>query len=63
MNKTFWFLFLALTTIAFGQNKEKEIFVKLIDQPILIDGDLSEPVWDSATENGNFQQYFPQILF
>ena len=59
MNKTFWFLFLALTTIAFGQNKEKEIFVKLIDQPILIDGDLSEPVWDSATENGNFQQYFP----
>tara|TARA_B110000503_G_scaffold17511_2_gene25480 strand:- start:1410 stop:3605 length:2196 start_codon:yes stop_codon:yes gene_type:complete len=59
MNKTFWFLFLALTTIAFGQNKEKEIFVKLIDQPILIDGDLSEPVWDSATENSNFQQYFP----
>lgn len=59
MNKTFWFLFLALTTIAFGQNKEKEIFVKLMDQPILIDGDLSEPVWDSATENGNFQQYFP----
>ena len=59
MNKPFWFLFLALTTIAFGQNKEKEIFVKLIDQPILIDGDLSENIWEEAFKTAEFQQYFP----
>jgi len=59
MNKTFWFLFLALTTTAFGQNKEKEIFVKFIDQPILIDGDLSENIWEEAFETADFQQYFP----
>ena len=59
MNKTFWFLFLALTTFAFGQNKEKEIFVKFIDQPILIDGDLSENIWEEAFKAADFQQYFP----
>ncbi len=59
MNKTFWFLFLALTTTALGQNKEKEIFVKFIDQPILIDGDLSENIWEEAFETADFQQYFP----
>ena len=59
MNKTFWFLFLALTTSAFGQNKEKEIFVKFIDQPILIDGDLSENRWEEAFRAADFQQYFP----
>lgn len=59
MNKTFWFLFLALTTSAFGQNKEKEIFVKFIDQPILIDGDLSENIWEEAFRAADFQQYFP----
>src|SRR5210317_883817 len=59
MNKTFWFLFLALTTSAFSQNKEKEIFVKFIDQPILIDGDLSENKCEEAFKAADFQQYFP----
>ena len=41
------------------QNKEKEIFVKFIDQPILIDGDLSENIWEEAFRAADFQQYFP----
>ena len=52
-------LYLLLPLWLFSQNSDKQIFVKLIDVPISIDGDLSEPVWDSATENGDFQQYFP----
>ncbi len=49
----------SINHICLGQNKEKEIFVKFIDQPILIDGDLSENIWEEAFETADFQQYFP----
>ena len=37
----------------------KRIEAKYIEKEINIDGNLNEEVWDSATEEGNFMQFFP----
>lgn len=59
MTKYFFALFFLLPLLFFAQDAEKKISVKLIEDPIVVDGDLSEPIWQEAAAAENFQQYFP----
>ncbi|MGB5360365.1 MAG: hydrolase, partial [Eudoraea sp.] len=71
MVKTFIFLTLFLTSIAFygqsnikssiyyGQNKTRSFVVKKIDKNIVPDGVLDEPIWETANSANNFWEYFP----
>ncbi|MEL6484799.1 MAG: carbohydrate binding family 9 domain-containing protein, partial [Bacteroidota bacterium] len=43
----------------FSQSSPKQFTVKLIDQPIEIDGVLDEAVWETAESAHDFQQNFP----
>ena len=59
MTKYLFSLFFCLPLLVLAQETEKKIFVKLINEPIVVDGDLSEPIWQEAGAAENFQQYFP----
>lgn len=59
MTKYLFSLFFCLPLLVWAQETEKKIFVKLINEPIVVDGDLSEPIWQEAGAAENFQQYFP----
>lgn len=59
MTKYLFSLFFCLPLLVLAQETEKKIFVKLINEPIVVDGDLSEPIWEEAGAAENFQQYFP----
>ena len=59
MTKYLFSLIFCLPLLVLAQETEKKIFVKLINAPILIDGDLSEPIWQEAAAAEKFQQYFP----
>ena len=59
MNKNILFLFFLSPFFIFSQNSDKSILVKLIDNPIIINGKLDEAVWETANAAENFQQYFP----
>jgi hypothetical protein len=45
--------------IYFGQNKTRSFVVKKIDNVIIPDGILNEPIWETANSADNFWQYFP----
>ncbi len=45
--------------ILFAQVTDRSVFVKFIDQPIVLDAQLNEPSWLAAKEATNFWQYFP----
>ncbi len=59
MTKYLFPLIFCLPLLVWAQETEKKIFVKLINEPIVVDGDLSEPIWQEAGAAENFQQYFP----
>ncbi|MCG5643414.1 carbohydrate binding family 9 domain-containing protein [Flavobacteriaceae bacterium LSUCC0859] len=59
MTKYLFSFFFCLPLLVLAQETEKKIFVKLINEPIVVDGDLSEPIWQEAGAAENFQQYFP----
>ena len=42
-----------------GQNTQKSILAKYITDDINIDGNLNEPIWQSADKTDFFWQYFP----
>ena len=52
-------LAIATTAVAFAQEKRKAIHVKKIDQPIAIDGQLDESIWETAEVGGDFWEFFP----
>ncbi len=45
--------------ILFAQVTDRSVFVKFIDEPIVLDAQLNEPSWLAAKEATNFWQYFP----
>lgn len=59
MTKYLFSIIFCLPLLILAQETEKKIFVKLINEPIVVDGDLSEPIWQEAGAAENFQQYFP----
>ncbi|UCD61448.1 MAG: carbohydrate binding family 9 domain-containing protein [Flavobacteriaceae bacterium] len=71
MLKTLYCLALFLTSMALygqvgikssiytGQNQSRSFVVKKIDNVIIPDGILNEPVWETANSAENFWQYFP----
>ncbi|NNL02027.1 MAG: carbohydrate binding family 9 domain-containing protein, partial [Eudoraea sp.] len=71
MIKNLTCLFLLLTSLAFygqvgmkssiyhGQNTTRSFVIKKIDNVIIPDGILNEPVWETANSAENFWQYFP----
>lgn len=59
MTKYLFSIIFCLPLLVLAQETEKKIFVKLINEPIVVDGDLSEPIWQEAGAAENFQQYFP----
>jgi hypothetical protein len=53
-------LLLAILVVSFGgYAQKKSISAKLINQEILIDGKLDEPLWLSQEPSRGFTQYFP----
>ncbi|MGA1546492.1 MAG: hydrolase, partial [Flavobacteriaceae bacterium] len=42
-----------------AQTEKRSVFVKKIDQEILLDGILDEAVWDLADSASDFWQLFP----
>lgn len=71
MVKTLIFLTLFFTSIVFygqsnikssiyyGQNKTKSFIVKQINETIVPDGILDEPIWETANSANEFWEYFP----
>lgn len=55
-NLLFFFLF---TVAAFGQDPQKKVTVKFIDEAIEIDGVMNEEIWEAAGSADNFWQFFP----
>ncbi len=62
MKKTvlFFMLFLLLNFFSFGQWKMKETSARKIDEPLIVDGFLSEPLWEKAPQAGGFIQFQPE---
>lgn len=56
----FAFLFLLLPYFFFGQWKIRETSALKTDQPIEVDGLLSEPLWAKAPDAGDFIQFEPR---
>lgn len=60
MKRTLYLLaFLLFTLPGFGQDSQKRITVKLIDDIIKIDGIMDESAWETAGSADNFWQFFP----
>lgn len=53
------YLFLLISFSIVAQVKDKSFTVKFIDQPITIDGNLDESIWQHAESAKDFHQYFP----
>ncbi|GLU45149.1 carbohydrate binding family 9 domain-containing protein [Allomuricauda sp. NBRC 101325] len=47
------------TTFVLAQNTSKQVQAKYIQESIILDGTLDEPIWQSADVAGDFQQFFP----
>ena len=47
------------SSIYYGQDKTRSFVVKKIDNVIIPDGILNEPIWETANSADNFWQYFP----
>jgi len=59
MKRSFLLLLAILVVSYSGYAQKKSISAKLINQEILIDGKLDEPIWLSQEPSGGFTQYFP----
>lgn len=63
LNYKITILILSLMSLHYGlfaQNIPAPIFVKYIDEKIILDGLLDEAVWQKANKADSFWQYFPQ---
>ncbi|WP_337251725.1 hypothetical protein [Maribacter halichondriae] len=60
MTKLFWGIVCILATSAlFGQTQPRSFTVKFISEPIVADGILDEPIWQTAESANDYWQYFP----
>lgn len=60
MRSLTWIALLGSVSSIFAQQPQSRSFqVKHIDQEIILDGRLDEPIWQEAEAAGNFWQYFP----
>ena len=50
---------LFLTSWALGQDSYRSFIVKYTNEPIVADGILDEPVWETAESANDYWQYFP----
>src|SRR5690606_24287064 len=42
-----------------AQDTTKSITAKYIDEEIILDGNLNEPIWETTETGGDFWQFFP----
>ncbi len=54
----FLFTFILLSFPINGQVTTRSITAKFINEPILLDGVMDEPIWQTAEIAGDFQQFF-----
>lgn len=61
MTKVFWtvLFFLFFTTCVLSQDEKRSFTVKHINEKIVADGVLDEPIWKTAENANAFWQYFP----
>lgn len=52
-------LLMVVSVATFAQNNPKSITAKFITEEIILDGNLNEPIWETAETGSDFWQFFP----